>query len=252
MVDVHTLMLALEKLKKDTQSGQAKIVELSDGNTKLKSSLIKATQDLRKKAAEAEKLDARWRKRCEGLARDGAQLKTKLHEARAQAKHDVSKLTETLRSLEHTNPAGGSRSDGGRRAGDGAAAAAKFDTMRVKCVAETQRAGQLQAQLKKAEHQLAAQKKEREKEIKLLRQVAKTQKEQLQVRETPSWSRSWANFSLLQLHPHRNAWANFYILALRLGHALHVWETPLLQALQGRLHGTQRDATDQKMRLRQV
>jgi hypothetical protein len=33
-----------------------------------------------------------------------------------------------------------------------------------------------------------------------------------QVRKTPSWPRSWANFSLLWLYPHRNAWANFHML----------------------------------------
>ena len=32
------------------------------------------------------------------------------------------------------------------------------------------------------------------------------------VRKTPSWPRSWANFSLLQMYPHRNAWANLHIL----------------------------------------
>ena len=34
----------------------------------------------------------------------------------------------------------------------------------------------------------------------------------LQVRQPPSWPRSWANFSLLQLYHHRNAWANLYFL----------------------------------------
>ena len=29
------------------------------------------------------------------------------------------------------------------------------------------------------------------------------------VRKTPSWPRSWANFSLSQLCSHRNAWASF-------------------------------------------
>jgi hypothetical protein len=33
-----------------------------------------------------------------------------------------------------------------------------------------------------------------------------------QVRKTPSWPRSWANFSLLQLYSHRNAWANLHSL----------------------------------------
>ena len=33
-----------------------------------------------------------------------------------------------------------------------------------------------------------------------------------QVRKTPSWPRSWANSSHLQLCSHRNAWANFHIL----------------------------------------
>jgi hypothetical protein len=31
-------------------------------------------------------------------------------------------------------------------------------------------------------------------------------------RETPSWSRSWANFSLLQLYSHRNSRANLHLL----------------------------------------
>jgi hypothetical protein len=30
------------------------------------------------------------------------------------------------------------------------------------------------------------------------------------VRQTPSWPRSWANFSLLWLYSHRNPWANLY------------------------------------------
>ena len=29
---------------------------------------------------------------------------------------------------------------------------------------------------------------------------------------TPSWPRSWANFSLLPLYPHRKAWANWHLL----------------------------------------
>ena len=33
-----------------------------------------------------------------------------------------------------------------------------------------------------------------------------------QVRKTPSLPRSWANFSLLWLHPHRTAWANLHLL----------------------------------------
>jgi hypothetical protein len=33
-----------------------------------------------------------------------------------------------------------------------------------------------------------------------------------EVRKLPSWPRSWANFSLLQLCSHRNAWANLHIL----------------------------------------
>ena len=36
--------------------------------------------------------------------------------------------------------------------------------------------------------------------------------ERPQVRKTPSWPRSWASFSLLQLHSHRNAWANSHLL----------------------------------------
>jgi hypothetical protein len=34
----------------------------------------------------------------------------------------------------------------------------------------------------------------------------------LQVRQTPSWPRSWANFSHLQLYYHRHAWANLHLL----------------------------------------
>ena len=33
-----------------------------------------------------------------------------------------------------------------------------------------------------------------------------------EVRKMPSWPRSWANFSLLQLYSHRNAWANLHLL----------------------------------------
>ena len=33
-----------------------------------------------------------------------------------------------------------------------------------------------------------------------------------QVRKTPSWPRSWANYSLLQLYSHRNAWANLHLM----------------------------------------
>ena len=34
----------------------------------------------------------------------------------------------------------------------------------------------------------------------------------LQVRQTLSWPRSWANFSLLELYPHGNAWATSHLL----------------------------------------
>ena len=33
-----------------------------------------------------------------------------------------------------------------------------------------------------------------------------------QVSKTPSWSRSWSNFSLSLLYSHRNAWANVHFL----------------------------------------
>ena len=33
-----------------------------------------------------------------------------------------------------------------------------------------------------------------------------------QVRETPSWPRSWATFSLLSRYSHGNAWANLHLL----------------------------------------
>ena len=33
-----------------------------------------------------------------------------------------------------------------------------------------------------------------------------------QVRKTPSWPRSWANFSILSLYSHVSAWANLHIL----------------------------------------
>ena len=36
--------------------------------------------------------------------------------------------------------------------------------------------------------------------------------DELQVRKTARRPRSWANFSLLWLHPHRNAWADLHIL----------------------------------------
>jgi hypothetical protein len=32
-----------------------------------------------------------------------------------------------------------------------------------------------------------------------------------QVRKTPSWPRSWANCSPVQLYSHRNAWANLHL-----------------------------------------
>jgi hypothetical protein len=35
---------------------------------------------------------------------------------------------------------------------------------------------------------------------------------QAQVRRTPRWPRSWANFSVLWLYSHRNAWANLHLL----------------------------------------
>jgi hypothetical protein len=35
---------------------------------------------------------------------------------------------------------------------------------------------------------------------------------QIQVRKVPSWPRSWANFSLLPLYSHRNAWASLHLL----------------------------------------
>ena len=33
-----------------------------------------------------------------------------------------------------------------------------------------------------------------------------------QVRKTPSWPRSWANFRFLSRYSHRNAWANLHLL----------------------------------------
>ena len=33
-----------------------------------------------------------------------------------------------------------------------------------------------------------------------------------EVRKTPSWPRSWGNFSLLSLYSYRNAWANLHLL----------------------------------------
>jgi hypothetical protein len=33
----------------------------------------------------------------------------------------------------------------------------------------------------------------------------------IKVRKTPSWPRSWANVSLLQLYYHMNAWANLHL-----------------------------------------
>jgi hypothetical protein len=34
-----------------------------------------------------------------------------------------------------------------------------------------------------------------------------------EVREKPSWLRSWVNSSRLQLYSHRNPWANLHLLA---------------------------------------
>ena len=34
----------------------------------------------------------------------------------------------------------------------------------------------------------------------------------IQVRKTPSWPRSWANFNPLSLYSHRNAWASLHLL----------------------------------------
>jgi hypothetical protein len=42
--------------------------------------------------------------------------------------------------------------------------------------------------------------------------AAEKAKQRPKVRKTPSRPRSWANFSLLYLYFHRNAWANLYIL----------------------------------------
>ena len=33
--------------------------------------------------------------------------------------------------------------------------------------------------------------------------------------EANGWPRSWANFSVLQLYPHMNAWANWHLLGQR-------------------------------------
>jgi hypothetical protein len=48
----------------------------------------------------------------------------------------------------------------------------------------------------------------------------------LKVWEVPSWPRSWPNFSLSQLHSHRNAWANLHILANLTRFSLKVREVP--------------------------
>jgi hypothetical protein len=53
------------------------------------------------------------------------------------------------------------------------------------------------------------------------------------VRKTPSWPRSWANLSLLQLYSHRNAWANPH----RLGQLYTFVASDLAQALAGRAGG---------------
>jgi hypothetical protein len=42
--------------------------------------------------------------------------------------------------------------------------------------------------------------------------VAEELEREAQVRKSPSWPRSWANFSLLSLYPHRNAWSNLHLL----------------------------------------
>ena len=38
------------------------------------------------------------------------------------------------------------------------------------------------------------------------------------VRNTLSWPRSWASFSLLSLFPHMNVWANLHLLGLAPSH----------------------------------
>ena len=43
-------------------------------------------------------------------------------------------------------------------------------------------------------------------------QFAREREISAQVRKTPSWPRSWANFSLLSLYSHWNAWANWHLL----------------------------------------
>jgi hypothetical protein len=50
-----------------------------------------------------------------------------------------------------------------------------------------------------------------------------------QVRKTPSWLRTLANFSLLSLYSHRNAWANLHLLGQRntvLAASHSWWELP--------------------------
>ena len=44
-----------------------------------------------------------------------------------------------------------------------------------------------------------------------------------QVRKTPSWPRSWANFNLLPLHSHRNAWDNLRMFWTNLTRFLLQW-----------------------------
>ena len=49
-----------------------------------------------------------------------------------------------------------------------------------------------------------------EKRMELERRFQAVEMSQTQVNKTPSWPRSWANSSLLQLYSHRNAWANLH------------------------------------------
>jgi hypothetical protein len=49
----------------------------------------------------------------------------------------------------------------------------------------------------------------------------------LKVRQAPSWPTSWANFSLLQLYSHRNAWTNSHLVASLTLFSLQANERPV-------------------------
>ena len=71
----------------------------------------------------------------------------------------------------------------------------------------------------------------------------------VQVRKTPSWPRSWANFSLLYLHSPRNAWTNSrgptrIFWANVTACSLYRWQYEELRAWRQRPMGAKADDTN--------